>query len=97
MVLDSCCFATGKNLKYLVGILNSKLGHYMLQDSPKTGTGDLLISVQAIEPLKIPIPDIDKEQKIEKLLDNGDYQAIENIVFSLYRLKADEITFIESR
>ncbi|MDR3272810.1 MAG: type II restriction endonuclease, partial [Flavobacteriaceae bacterium] len=56
-VLDSTCFATGKNLKYLLGILNSKLGNYMLQDSPKTGTGDLLISVQAIEPLKIPMPD----------------------------------------
>lgn len=25
-----------------------------MKDSPKTGTGDLLISVQAIEPLKIP-------------------------------------------
>ena len=28
----------------------------MLQEAPKTGTGDLLISVQAIEPLKIPVP-----------------------------------------
>jgi len=45
LVLDSTCFATGKNLKYLLGMLNSKFGNYLLQDSPKTGTGDLLISV----------------------------------------------------
>lgn len=30
------------------------MGHYLLKDSRKTGTGDLLISVQAIEPLRIP-------------------------------------------
>ena len=52
--LDSTCFATGKNLPYLVCVLNSKIGHYLLKDAPKTGTGDLLTSVQAIEPLKIP-------------------------------------------
>jgi hypothetical protein len=39
LVLDSSCFATGEKLKYLLGILNSKLGNYMLQDLPKTGTG----------------------------------------------------------
>ena len=53
--LDSTCFATGTNLPYLVCVLNSKIGHYLLKDAPKTGTGDLLISVQAIEPLKIPL------------------------------------------
>ena len=42
-------------MPYLVCALNSKIGHYLLKDAPKTGTGDLLISVQAIEPLKIPL------------------------------------------
>ena len=31
------------------------MGHYLLKDAPMTGTGDLLISVQAVEPIKIPI------------------------------------------
>ena len=53
--LDSTCFATGSQLSYLACVLNSKIGHYLLKDSPCTGTGDLLISVQAIEPLKIPM------------------------------------------
>ncbi|MGV4424104.1 hypothetical protein, partial [Ornithobacterium rhinotracheale] len=48
--LDSTCFATGKFMKFLVAFLNSSIGNYMLKDSPKTGTGDLLISVQAISP-----------------------------------------------
>ena len=30
------------------------MGHYLLKDAPKTGTGDLLISVQAVEPIKLP-------------------------------------------
>ncbi len=42
-------------MQYLVCVLNSKIGHYLLKDAPKTGTGDLLISVQAVEPLKIPL------------------------------------------
>ena len=32
-------------------LLNSQMGNYLLKDSPKTGTGDLLVSVQAIEPV----------------------------------------------
>ena len=43
--LDSTCFATGNNIEYICCVLNSSMGHYLLKDSPKTGTGDLLISV----------------------------------------------------
>ena len=53
--LDSTCFAIGQHMAYLCCILNSLMGHYMLKDSPKTGTGDLLVSVQAIEPILIPM------------------------------------------
>ncbi|MDR2641634.1 MAG: hypothetical protein LBC74_02450 [Planctomycetaceae bacterium] len=96
MVLDSNCFATGEYLKYLVGVLNSKLGNYMLQDSPKTGTGDLLISVQAIEPLKIPIPNTEIKQLVEVLLQDKDYQEIDKLVYEIYKLNEEEIEFIES-
>ena len=40
--LDSTCFASGSQLAYLACVLNSKIGHYLLKDSPCTGTGDLL-------------------------------------------------------
>ena len=54
--LDSTCIAVGNHLKYLCCLLNSKMGHYLLQSTPNTGTGDLLVSVQAVEPLLIPPP-----------------------------------------
>ena len=95
IVLDSTCFATGKNLKFLMAVLNSKLGNYLLQDSPKTGTGDLIISVQAIEPLKIPIPVIEIEKQVEKMLQEKDYEAIDKLVYEMYGLTEEEIKVIE--
>ena len=50
--LDSTCFAIGSHIPYLCCILNSSMGHYLLNNAPRTGTGDLLISVQAVEPVK---------------------------------------------
>ena len=106
-VLDSTCFATGSMVKYLVAVLNSKLGNYMLQDSPKTGTGDLIISVQAIEPLLIPVPSDEIRSNIEQLVDSilneTDKEKlfekeikIDQIVFELYNLNDEEKRYIES-
>ena len=52
--LDSTCIATGERVKFLAAVLNSKFGKYLLQDSPTTGMGDLIVSVQAIEPICVP-------------------------------------------
>ncbi|MGN0600700.1 MAG: TaqI-like C-terminal specificity domain-containing protein [Oscillospiraceae bacterium] len=52
--LDSTCFLTGSHLKFLTLLLNSPMGKFLLKDSPRTGTGDLLVSVQAVEPILIP-------------------------------------------
>ncbi|QTQ17331.1 class I SAM-dependent DNA methyltransferase [Treponema parvum] len=101
-VLDSTCFAAGNYAKYLTGILNSNMGKYMLQESPTTGTGDLLISVQAIEPLKIPIPNMTTkkliEDKVDKILQyNTDCDIdINPDIYSMYALSNEEITFIET-
>jgi hypothetical protein len=68
--LDSTCIATGEKMKFLTGVLNSKLCFYELfRISPKTGTGDQIISVQALEPLRIPKPDRIQEQTITNLVD----------------------------
>ncbi len=62
--LDSTCIATGENVKILAAVLNSRLSHYQLFGlAPKTGTGDLIISVQALEPLLVP-PITDANQQI---------------------------------
>lgn len=65
--LDSTCFAAGEHIEYLCCVLNSMMGHYLLKDSPKTGTGDLLVSVQAIEPAHIPY----NAQVFEQLYDKS--------------------------
>ncbi|MCM1480213.1 MAG: Eco57I restriction-modification methylase domain-containing protein, partial [Muribaculaceae bacterium] len=108
--LDSTCFAIGKNLKFLTLLLNSPLGKYLLKDSPKTGTGDLLISVQAIEPIKVPKISNDENKEYERLFDiliqllnqNQSEQVeqlcstINNNLFKLYNLTQAEIGFISS-
>jgi len=73
------------------------MGHYLLQNAPKTGTGDLLISVQAIEPLQIPQPSSSEEDALASLLSvttEIDEQKIDNIIFNMYELNECEIDFI---
>ena len=98
--LDSTCIATGKHIEYLCCVLNSSMGHYLLKDAPKTGTGDLLISVQAIDPIRVPpcIDDINFELLLKhqvkgcsKELDN----TIDNAIFDLYQLSAEEREYIK--
>ena len=103
LALDSTCFASGKKLKYLVAILNSKIGNYLLKDSPQTGTGDLLISVQALEPIKIPLPEDGIEQEINRMVDeyllggsNSDIveESINQYIYKIFNLSDDEIEYI---
>jgi len=55
-ILDSCCLLTGGNIKYLTAVLNSKLLNYqILKTAPRTGMGDVIISIQAIGPLPVPV------------------------------------------
>ena len=98
--LDSTCFAAGGHIEYLCCILNSLMGHYLLKDSPKTGTGDLLVSVQAIEPACVPY-DAKYESQLSNLLDRqiNDYSVttekeINDIVFTIYGLSPNERDYI---
>ena len=78
--------------------------------SPKTGTGDLIISVQALNPLRVPIPTEKQENEICSLLDkiieakkqNPTAQTtdlenqIDQLVYQLYGLTEEEIKIIEN-
>jgi len=109
LALDSTCFATGKYIKYLVAYLNSKVAKYLMKDSPQTGTGDLLISVQAIEPLIIPIPTDSINKEFETIFDKiilminqkNEYNIEENeidlAIYKMLNLSNEEIDFIESQ
>ena len=66
--LDSTCFATGENIEFICCVLNSPMGHCLLKDASKAGTGDLLVSVQAIEPIQIPQVGLETNSEFKKLL-----------------------------
>ena len=98
--LDSTCFATGEHVGYLCCVLNSLMGHYLLKDSPKTGTGDLLVSVQAIEPASIPY-NAQHEGLLLSLLErqianpSATTEAeINDIVFTMYGLSTSECDYV---
>ena len=98
--LDSTCFATGHNVQYLCCLLNSKMGKYLLKDSPKTGTGDLIVSVQAIEPVMAACPiDTKVDELLNAIITNNnqsDIDRIDHIFFSLYNLSNEEITYVSN-
>ncbi|MCZ2131132.1 MAG: Eco57I restriction-modification methylase domain-containing protein [Bacteroidia bacterium] len=109
--LDSTCIATGSKVKFLTAVLNSKIcNKELFRLSPKTGTGDLIISVQALNPLRIPIPTNEQENEICTLLDkiiefknqnpSADTTDLENqidqLVYNLYGLTEEEIKIVEN-
>ena len=101
--LDSTCFAIGKNIEFICCMLNSPMGHYLLKDAPKTGTGDLLISVQAVEPIKAPMITQEQNYIFEKALkelihysSTNKEKEISHKIFDLYNLSLDERKYIES-
>ena len=78
------------------------MGHYLLKDAPKTGTGDLLISVQAVEPLKIPCIGMESNVELKKLLkelminnSSAKEKEMSRKVFALYGLSPEEQEYIE--
>ena len=106
-IMDTTCFMTGQHLKYLLGVLNSKLGRYMLRDSPRLSNGDLQLGIATLEALKIPIPSTKIESEIISLVNklspdthHIDYKEIDERinqhVYDIYELDAEEIEYIET-
>lgn len=106
-VMDSMCFITGQHLKYLLGVLNSKLGCYMLRDSPRLPNGDIQISILTLEALKIPVPNIKVESDVISLVNRrttdihqGEYEEldrkIDQHIYDMYGLNNEERAFIEA-
>jgi hypothetical protein len=109
--LDSTCIATGSKVKFLAAVLNSKLcNKELFRLSPKTGTGDLIISVQALNPLRVPQPTEKQEEEICSILDkiieakkqnsSADTSVLEReidlMVYALYGLAEEEIKIVEA-
>ena len=105
-IMDSTCFITGQHLKYLLGALNSKLGRYMLLDSPRLSNGDIHINILTLKAMNIPIPNIKIESEVISLVNKrtsdgyrNDYDdldgKINQYMYDMYGLDTDEREYIE--
>jgi adenine-specific DNA-methyltransferase len=106
-LLQTGYIATGKNLHYILGILNSKFIRYCFKKFFQSGGIDGEITYQAI--IEIPIPNLDSKQQ-KPLVDivinilansqnNKDTTALENqidqLVYQLYGLTEEEIKIVK--
>jgi hypothetical protein len=105
-IMDTTCFVTGQHLKYLLGVLNSKLGRFMLRDSPRLSNGEVHINTVTLETMKIPIPNVKIESEIITLVNkrtSDAYQSelndlddkINQLVYDMYDLDTEEREYIE--
>lgn len=93
----TCFFATGNHLKFIVGVLNSKVGRYLCSKYVSIlDDGGYLM--QKIYLDKIPIAQYSGE--LEKLIENIQYKEtgteIDYVASKLYGLNKEEIAFIET-
>ncbi len=107
---QKCFIITGKKLKFLVGVFNSKLSHYWIRGNcPELQGGTRELSKIFFEKIPIPAnPPAQIQAKIESLVDeimaqksqnpNADTAKLENeidnLVYILYDLTPDEIKII---
>ncbi|MDR1103028.1 MAG: hypothetical protein LBL42_04650 [Tannerella sp.] len=106
-ILDKACFAAGQHLKYLLGVLNSRPGRYLLHDLPRLSGGERQIDIPALEALRIPLPNIKVETEVISWVNRRTSDAhqdeseaidrkIDELVYEIFRLNEDEKECIES-
>jgi hypothetical protein len=106
-ILDTACFAAGQHLKYLLGVLNSTPGRYLLRDLPRLSGGERPIDIPALEALKIPIPNIKTESEVISWVNRRTSDAhqdenestdrkMDELVYEIFHLNEEEKEFIES-
>jgi adenine-specific DNA-methyltransferase len=98
------------SIKYLLGFLQSKFSlFFIINNSDKTGAGDVMLNIQSIE--NLPIPQISEEEQkpFEELVDiiltkkergentSAEERRIDEMVYTLYHLTPDEIKHIEGK
>ena len=94
---QKCFILTGEYLKFLIAFFNSTLFKYTFWDNfPVLGAkGRELSKIFMIE---IPVikPPKEIEIKISNLLDSQNYENIDKLIYELYNLTDEEISFIEN-
>ncbi|WP_302614921.1 N-6 DNA methylase [uncultured Bacteroides sp.] len=98
------------NLKYLTGLLNSKLIAFWLRNRGKMQGSNYQLDKEPLQQIPIPVPEIEVQTRIGHLVDeiivrksaneNASIQDVENqidnIVYHLYDLTYDEVLIVDS-
>ena len=96
---------TGNNLKFLLAILNSKLGEWSFnQIGTRTGMGTNRWKKYTLESLVVKTPTSEEKTQIEILVtkiihepSKENITALDNAIYQLYQLTDEEISFIEAQ
>lgn len=103
LVDKTCFFATGRDIKYILAVLNSSFGKYLCSQYVSIlDNGGYLMQKIFLE--KIPIPNLHTqiEIEIEEIINNPSdtdetrEQQIDNIIFNLYNLDEAEVNYVNS-
>lgn len=107
VILDSMAFINGAKNKtlYLLAVLNSSIiKFWMKKNVPEYGSSGYRLSNQFVIQIPVPInPPSDLFEKINNLVSKGfssgsfDYNEIDNSIYKLFGLSADEIEYISAK
>ena len=91
-------FSIEKKQIYLLAILNSKLITYWInsEDTPIGKGGAYRHYKYNLEKLPIIVLPTDIQDKLSNLLDTQNYEKIDKLIYELYNLTDEEISFIEN-
>lgn len=101
ILLDTNYFLVGENIKYLLGLFNSRLFTWIINtsDTPIGNGGAYRHYRYNIESIHIPLFYCQLEEVVDIMLcgKKSEEKAVDKIVYDLYGLNDDEIKFIESQ
>ena len=110
VVLDDTCFMVGQHLKFLLGVLNSTMGRYILADLSRLSTNESQAGIFVVESMPVPVPNGKTESDIISLVNRRILEKnkseeerritdekIDNLIFELYDLSENEISYIKAQ
>ena len=92
---------------YITAFLCSNVAKYFIyKNSDTTGAGDIMLNIQSLIKFPVPIPDGKLQDEIEKVVSSishglpqenqGNQEQLNDMIYSLYQLSKQEITYIEN-
>lgn len=106
-LLQDCTFIIGQHLKYILAVLNSKVGSYLLHELLPDELGVREVTADFLSSFVMPVPDVRVESEIGSLINRlTGYssgvereiyeQRLNQLIYDVYALEASEVATIEA-